>query len=156
MPHGKRVAAFSIPQKQTLTSVLDEIIPRSDDGRMPAAGALGLANPIDKLAQDEPELRDLIAQGLARLDELARAQRAPAFCTLSAEGKAAALDEIAKTLPRFLVEIARHTYAAYNKDPRVVVAIGLEASASAWLRDVAHRPLAARAARSRGKLCKDV
>lgn len=112
MRRRKRAFAFSAAQKQTLISVLDEIIPLSEDGRLTNVDERGLANAIDDLSVEEPALRSLIAQGLARLDELARAQQAPAFCTLPHDAKVAALDELAKTTPRFLVEVARHLYRA--------------------------------------------
>ena len=48
---------FSDEQRRTLTALLDEIVPPSEDGRLPGAGAIGLASRIDKALQDVPPMR---------------------------------------------------------------------------------------------------
>lgn len=126
MTHAKPDAAFDVDQTQTLTSALDAIIPRSDDGRMPGAGELGLASVVGELAEAHPELHALVVEGIAHLDGCARARHAPAFRTLGRETQVAVLEECARKLPGFVAELTRHTYGAYYQDPRVVRAIGLD------------------------------
>ena len=68
---------------RALSSVLDEIIPPSADGRLPGAGELGLAGRIERIA----ELRVVIEQGLAALDELAGSRDPRGFAALSPPDK---------------------------------------------------------------------
>lgn len=115
---------FSEDEKRVLTSVLDEIIPPSDDGRLPGAGQIGLAQYIDEVLQKTPELRSMIAQGLSDLDNQARSRNAPSFAALSKEGKLQLLNEWGFVLPLTL-----HTFTGYYQHARVVEALGLEARA---------------------------
>ncbi len=109
--------------EQTLACVLDAIIPASDDGRLPAAGALGLAAPVsEKLGDAAP----LVAQGLAAVEELAAARGASAFATLEPGDRAELLEEFAAKQPAFLPLLSFQTYTAYYQHPRVLEALGLE------------------------------
>ena len=113
---------FSDDEKRVLASVLDEIIPPSDDGRFPGAGQLGLADYIDEALQKTPDLQSMIAQGLADLDQLARGRNAPGFAALSREDKLQLLNEWGFVLPLTL-----HAFTGYYQQARVVEALGLEA-----------------------------
>ena len=53
-------------QRELLDALLDQIIPASDDGRMPAAGALGVADFIGDRITDDVELKCLFQKGLAQ------------------------------------------------------------------------------------------
>ena len=44
---------------RNLSAVLDELIPPSADGRLPGAGALGLASAIEEKMREQPDLRPL-------------------------------------------------------------------------------------------------
>jgi hypothetical protein len=113
---------FTEDENRVLASVLDEIIPPSNDGRLPGAGQLGVADYIDVALQKAPDLRSMIAQGLSALDNLARRRNAPGFAALSREDKLRLLHEQAFVLP-----LTFHTYAGYYQHARVVEALGLEA-----------------------------
>ncbi len=115
---------FSAAENRTLASVLDEIIPRSGDGTLPGAGELGVAAYIDQALQKAPELRPMITQGLAELEDLARQRYGEAFPELSQEQKVALLNE-----QTFMLPLTLHTYAGYYQNGRVVEALGLEARA---------------------------
>ncbi len=112
---------FPDDQQRVLTSVLDEIIPPSDDGRMPGAGQLGLVGYIDAALQKTPEFRTMIVQGLADLDAQARGRGAPSFAALCREDKLQLLNEWGFVLPLTL-----HAYTGYYQHPRVIAALGLE------------------------------
>ena len=60
--------SYTPEQRTALACVLDEIIPPSEDGRLPGAGEIGLA---EHLEQNVTELEPFVVQGLAALDELA-------------------------------------------------------------------------------------
>ena len=120
---------FSTDQQRGLQAVLDEIIPPSADGTRPGAGALGLAGFVDEALARTPELRPLIAAGLAAADELARRHGTEGFGSLPAAERRAALEELAATRPAFLPSLIFHAYVAYYQDARVMQALGMESRA---------------------------
>jgi hypothetical protein len=122
MSDERKHPGFSADETRTLASVLDEIIPPSADGRLPGAGDLGLAGYITQAIRQTPEIRPMIAQGLADLDELARGRKAPSFAALPQEDKRQLLSEQGFVLP-----LALHASGGYYQHPRVVTALGLEA-----------------------------
>ena len=79
MSEDGSATSFSPEQERALSSVLDEIIPRSEDGRLPGAGELGL---VDYVARKARAIQPLIIQGVGALDELARSRGAPDFAAL--------------------------------------------------------------------------
>ena len=116
------IPGFSENELHVLTSVLDEIIPPSADHRLPGAGQLGLARFIDAALQKTPDLRSMIAQGLADLDVLAHDRKAMPFAALARDDKVQLLNEQGFVLP-----LAFQTYIAYYQQPQVTAALGLDA-----------------------------
>lgn len=127
MSDGANDRGFSRDEMRLLTSVLDEIIPPSGDGRFPGAGALGLADFVEQTLQSTPELRPAIAQGLSALEELARSRDPAGFAALAGQEKRDVLNELSTTQPAFLPVLILQTYAGYYQNARVVEALGLEA-----------------------------
>jgi hypothetical protein len=122
MSESTNTPGFSEQELRRLASVLDEIIPPSADGRLPAAGQLGLARVIGDALQKTPDLRAMIAQGLSELDTLARDRKAAPFTALSRDDKVQLLNEQGFVLP-----LAFQTYIAYYQQPQVVAALGMDA-----------------------------
>ena len=120
-------AGLSPDERRTLTSVLDEIIPPSPDGSLPGAGELGLADHVEGVLERTPELRPVLARGLAALDELARGRGAKNFAALPREQRVEALQGLAATQPQCLPTLVFHTYTGYYQAGRVLEALGLEA-----------------------------
>ncbi len=116
--------AFTDLEARTLASVLDHVIPPSADGRLPGAGALGIAAWIEDALRRTPELRAMIVDGLGALDELARAEDAREFAALPPDARLAALHAQGFVLP-----LTFQAVMAYYQHPRVVEALGLEARA---------------------------
>lgn len=110
--------------KGTLTSVLDTLIPPSEDGRLPGAGELGLGDAIVERAQ---ALAPLLAQALAAVDELARESNALPFASLDAAARTDVLSTFAAEQPGVFQGLLFQTYAGYYQNARVVAALGLEA-----------------------------
>jgi hypothetical protein len=105
-------------QRGVLACVLDELVPPSPDGRMPGAGALGLAEAVERFVANAGAL-----PGLANaLDALA----AEGFSALPREGRAAALAAFAAREPGFVPGLIFPTYTGYYQHPRVYEALGLE------------------------------
>jgi hypothetical protein len=117
---------FSADQARALTSVLDEIIPPSEDGRLPGAGALGVLSAIEDAVRNSPDLKPALAQGLEALQEIAEAAGVSEFAALDREQRVAALNQIATTQPAFLPGLIFHSYCAYYQSGEVMEGLGLE------------------------------
>jgi len=112
---------FTDDELATLASVLDEIIPPSPDGRLPGAGEVGVATHVDRALAQLPDLRAMVRDGLAELEQAAEARHGRRFAALSRPERAALVGEQSFTFPLTL-----HTYVGYYQAPRVVAALGME------------------------------
>ncbi len=122
MNNATKMAGFSADELLVLTSVLDELIPPSADGRLPGAGQVGVAPLLDESLQKMPDLKAMIAQGLADLDRVAHERKATPFAALAKDDKLQLLNE-----QGFIFPLMLQTYIAYYQHPRVIAALGLEA-----------------------------
>jgi hypothetical protein len=113
--------------RDALSAALDEVIPPSSARRMPGAGEIGLADAIAEAARANPALRDAIAQGLARLDALARESGADAYANLSAAQRSERFQTVAAEQPGFVPNLVFPLITNYYRHPRVLEALGLEA-----------------------------
>jgi hypothetical protein len=111
---------------RALGTVLDALVPPSGDGRMPGAGALGLARRIEEAAARAPDLGAALRQGLASLAALAGERGAASVEALAAPEREALLRELATREPGFLPGLLFHTYGAYYQHPQVLAGLGLE------------------------------
>ena len=122
---------LSDAQRAALAAVLDAIIPRSADGRLPGAGELGLARGIE---QQLGAMVGFTARSLDALDALARERQASAeasaeasgFAALGAAARAQVLDAHAAADPGFLPGLVFQAYSAYYQHPRALEGLGLE------------------------------
>jgi Gluconate 2-dehydrogenase subunit 3 len=111
---------------ELLAAVLDEIIPPSADGRLPGAGALGLASHVERAATGMPGLAEAISAGLSALDRIARGRSPGGFVALGGPERGAALADLAASDQAFLPTLTFLAYVAYYQSPQVVSALGLE------------------------------
>jgi hypothetical protein len=117
--------AFTEAQRRVLAHVLDDIIPASADGRLPAAGQLGAADYLDRSLGAMPELKAMIAQGIDALDALARRRDPRGLDGLSADERTAVLAEHAGSEHSFPPILIMHTFAGYYQDPRILAVLGM-------------------------------
>ena len=117
------VNVFSPDEERGLTALLDTLIPESDDGRLPGAGALGLGAYI---AERAPELQPLLEKGLLALDALAEARGAACFAALAAPDRTELLTGYASEDVGLIPALVFHAYTGYYQERRVVEALGLE------------------------------
>ena len=110
-------AALSDDERSTLSSLLDELLPARDDGRLPAAGALGLADGVGAAIRTS-RMRPAISAALADL-------AAEGFPSLPSPEKRARLEALAKAAPAVFQPLLAHAYGAYYTHPSVIDAIGL-------------------------------
>jgi len=105
-----------------LSAVLDELVPARPDGRLPAAGRLGLAATVDEALRATPPLRAMIVAGLEELDAAARVRDPQGFAALPPGERVEVLQQQGFVLPLTL-----QVYAAYYSHPRVLEALGRDA-----------------------------
>ena len=114
-------------EEPALAAVLDALLPPSGDGRMPGAGALGLAARIEAIAAGSPLLAGALREGLASLDASARGRGAAGFAALDAGAREGLLRTVAEEQPGFVPGLLFHLLGAYYQHPRVLEGLGLEA-----------------------------
>jgi hypothetical protein len=117
---------LSPAEARALAAVLDVLVPPSADGRLPGAGALGLARRVEDAMARAPQLTAAVREALAGLAALARERGADALEALAPEPREAVLREVAARVPSFVPGLLFHTYAGYYQHPDVLAAIGLE------------------------------
>jgi hypothetical protein len=120
------MSRFSDLEKRALACVLDEIIPASADGRLPAAGEIGVADHLDAALDAMPELRLMVAQSLAALDGLATRRHARGIDALTPPDRAVVLAELAASEHAVPPILALHAFTGYYQHPRVLEALGCE------------------------------
>ena len=118
---------LSDEQQHLLTTLLDEIIPPSSDGRLPGAGEAGVVSYLEQVLQRTPGLLPVITSGLSSIGDLAGGRGSQSFGALSSQDRREVLTELGTTQPAFIPTLVLHTYAGYYQDARVVKALGLEA-----------------------------
>jgi len=109
-----------------LAALLDELVPPRPDGRLPGAGALGLAAELLRALRERPALRPVVAPGIAALDAIVRGRGATCLGELAPAERRAALAELSAQAPACLPTLAFVAFIAYYQDPRVLVALGRE------------------------------
>ena len=95
-----------------LAGLLDEIVPASADGRIPGAGALGVAAFVAGKAAHDPEAAALIRKALAYAGALAEA-RGGGFDALDAKGRVAVVAALEREVPDAFATLLRHAYMGY-------------------------------------------
>ena len=104
-------------QRKLLDAILDQIIPASADGRIPAAGALGVADFIGNRAADDPELGALFRDGLAKTTDLVNCH--------DGHVDAAVVSRIEREEPAFFEALLRQTYMGYYSRGDIRALFGL-------------------------------
>ena len=117
-------ASLDAEQSRTFVTVLDLIIPASDDGRFPSAADMDVLGYIVKT---EPELLDTIRLELDRLNAVSKDLHGVAFGDALGAERQALLDEVRGDEPKLLRDLALQTVTLYYQDDQVMEAIGLEA-----------------------------
>ena len=116
---------FTPAEERLLAPVLDEIIPPSADGRLPGAGALGLARHVSRALGATPDMEAVIVRGLAALERLAAEKHPEGLAALPRDQRLTVLGDVLSVEPMFLGMLMFHTYVGYYQEPRVMAALGL-------------------------------
>ena len=115
---------FSAEQEQVIAALIDAIVPPSDDGRLPGAGALDLVPHVERSIRQNPMLRPVVEYGLTAIAELAGKGRP--LAEPSRADWTAALREFTANDDFFLPAFLFLVYGGYYQHDRVVTALGLE------------------------------
>ena len=118
---------WSEAEGRLLSALLDEIIPASADGRVPAAGALGVAAFLAGKAADDPALAASFREALTHAARLAEAQGAT-FEALDAAGRTTVVKALEQEAPDAFAALLRHTYMGYYSRADVRPHFGLVVS----------------------------
>jgi hypothetical protein len=108
-------------ERAALACVLDAIIPPSADGRMPGAGAAGIAAHVEAVLRTLPDLHAMVLEGLRDLDTQARQQHDRSFVEIGADERAALV-----AMQGFSYALVPHAYVGYYQQDRVLEAIGID------------------------------
>lgn len=127
MSDAATAPVFSEAERRALVCVLDLLIPRSRDGKLPAAGELGVGAHVERVAQRDLGLRMTLAQGLPALDALAQRRGAADFAALAEPERLAVLQEQTVVQPALLPGLIFHTYVGYYQSGRVLEGLDLPA-----------------------------
>ena len=103
---------WSEDQGRLLTGLLDVIVPASADGRVPAAGALGIAGFLVSKASADPALAVSLREVLSHAAALAEARGAN-FDDLDAAGRIAVVEALEREAPDAFTALLWHTYMGY-------------------------------------------
>ena len=118
---------WSETEGRLLSAVLDRLVPASADGRVPAAGALGVADFLADRASANPPLAALFGQVLAQAEALAEARGAH-FDALDAAGRDAIVETLEREAPDAFAALVRHVYMGYYSRADVRPLFGLSAA----------------------------
>ena len=103
---------WSENQGRLLTGLLDVIVPASADGRVPAAGALGIADFLVSKASADPALAVSLREVLSHAAALAEARGAN-FDDLDAAGRMAVVEALEQEAADAFTALLWHTYMGY-------------------------------------------
>lgn len=106
-------------ERKLLDAIMDQIVPASLDGKIPAAGALGVADFLKQRLEADSELGQLFQHGLRRAAELE---------ATSGEGvDAAVVGQLEREETAFFEALLLHTYMGYYSRADIRPLFGLSA-----------------------------
>ena len=115
---------WSEAERRLLVALLDEIVPAGTDGRVPAAGALGVADFVGQKAAEDAALAASLRRALAHAEALAEAHGAR-FGALDTAGRVAVVAALEREVPDAFAALLRHAYMGYYSRPDVRPHFGL-------------------------------
>lgn len=104
---------LTTPQRQTLSALLDTILPASDDGSMPSAKELDL---IEYLTEKAEDFIPVLVEILGNFDD--------EFPSLSLSDRYRVVEDFSKAQAGVFAGMLFHIYACYYQDDRVLEGIG--------------------------------
>lgn len=115
--------ASPLQDADLLSAILDLLIPPRADGRLPGAGALGLAETIAADLSTDTNYRPGVESGLAALQEAASERDPAGFLALAGEDRRAVFQAQLQQHPALLRGIMHHLNLAYYAHPTVLAGL---------------------------------
>lgn len=103
---------------------LDVVIPPSDDGRLPGAGELGLADEFSRSLLADPMLGPLVGAGLDAVRTAAFEREALGFVSLPRPARVEVVESQLKGHPMLMTGVSVHVYRLYYQNPTVLGGLG--------------------------------
>lgn len=107
---------FTRSQRETLTALLDTLLPASEDGTMPSAGEFDFVRYLNDSA---PEFLPVLEQVLSAFDE--------SFASLALPERHEHVKRFSEEQEQLFTPLLVQTYAMYYQQARVLEGIGLAA-----------------------------
>ena len=117
-------AHWSEAERRLLNGLLDEIVPASADGRVPAAGTLGVVDFLASKASVDPALAALLRTVLTRAAALAES-RGASFGALDGAGRITVVEALEQAEPEAFTALLKYTYMGYYSRPNIRPHFGL-------------------------------
>ena len=105
---------WSADERTLIDALLNQLIPSSDDGLIPAAGSIGVAAFVARALDEDPTLQASFARGLAHAAEIG-------------VGSADEVVLIETEQPEFFKLLQRLAYMGYYSRPDIRALLGLSA-----------------------------
>ena len=105
-----------------MTALLDTLIPPSEDGKLPGAGALGVGGDVAAAIASHDRAATEVTAALEAIRE-----QAPDFATLDLPKRVEALQSVEAAHPAFIADVITPLYFAYYQHPVVLMGLGLPA-----------------------------
>lgn len=113
---------MNIENDVLIVAILDELIPPSGDGRIPGAGALGIAAFFPKAGAYAPDPLGTVTEILNAV-----ASQAPNFLTLDQPAKVAVLEAVQRAHPEQFTTLLQLSYMGYYSQPSIRPLFGVGA-----------------------------
>ena len=117
-------AAFGPSQRESLRAAVDEIIPASDG--MPAASEVGGLEYLERVSQQESQIKADLQQALDALARLSESRFNVGFASVSSVQRVEILTALEAQSPEVLAKLRDLVYESYYTQPTVWKLIGYE------------------------------
>lgn len=117
-------AALDSPQRDSLRTAMDEIIPASDG--MPAASAVGGIEYLERASRQDTSIKADLEQALDALARLSESRFHAAFASISSAQRIETLTRLEAQSPLVFAKLRDLVYEAYYTQPSVWKLIGYE------------------------------
>lgn len=107
-----------------MRAFLDLVIPPSDDGKMPGAGRLGLAEGLATKLEADTGLGPPVLAGLRAVYDAALERDAGGLPGLSPDARVEVLESQLASHPALMLGLSVHLYMAYYAHPLVLEGLG--------------------------------
>ena len=112
-----------------MDAFLDLVIPRSADGKLPAAGALGITADVAGRVHADPLLGPPVQAALRAVNEAGLARNPAGFSGLVPEAQREVIEAQLAAHPMLMIGVVVHLYQAYYQHPVVLLGLGEPARA---------------------------